>query len=56
MIEDPPRQSTRGRWTRMDAAVDEADRLEVLLADGDVGADDLVRRLVELVAVVVVDR
>jgi hypothetical protein len=34
----------------MDAAVDQADRLEELLADGDVGADELARRLVGLEA------
>ncbi|MDF2753450.1 MAG: hypothetical protein K0S82_1833, partial [Gaiellaceae bacterium] len=92
VIEDPPRQSTRGRWTRLaavacvisgvdrrgatvdrarpgvadfeerlrdrrvDAAVDQADGLEELLADGDVGAEELVRRLVGLQAVVVVER
>jgi hypothetical protein len=40
----------------VDAAVDQADGLEELLADRDVAADELIRRLVELEAVVVVER
>jgi hypothetical protein len=40
----------------MDAAVHETDRLVQVLADRDVPADDLVRGLVDLEAVVVVER